>query len=79
MEAWGKEVAIDKPAGAQKVWKQELSREKILQGFGLTELSLASLAERLVADNTLVQEEAQESAPQFPEEGEKDESDLDLY
>ena len=58
LESWGKEAAISRPhAGRQKVWKQELSRSQILQGFGLTEGSLERLGTRLVKDNALVQEE----------------------
>ena len=74
LEAWGKEAAIDKPhAGPQKVWKQELSRDKILQGFGLTEWSLEVLAARLVEENALAQEEPQRDERQF-----LDESDLEF-
>ena len=60
LEEWGKDIAPQASAlRTQQVWCQELSREKLLQGLGLSEASLEKLKERLVAEDALVEEEAE--------------------
>jgi len=58
LETWKDEVAPEPAVASKHTWAQELSRDEVLRGFGLTESTLAALGKNLVDNERLADEEA---------------------